>query len=96
VSFVDDTVSATVNDEAPVSLPINLSATADRRQFRFCYRGEGTGNINKMLIDDVSVAVNQVIPAVSSWGLLALVLALAVTGTLAVRKLSGQGGLMLD
>lgn len=60
VDFSGNTVSASFNDGAPVSLPINLSATADKSQFRLCYRGEGTGNIGTMLLDDVSVLVDVV------------------------------------
>lgn len=60
VDFTGNTVSAAFNSGTPVSLPINLSGTADKSQFRFCYRGEGTGNINTMLIDDISVAVTVV------------------------------------
>ncbi|MBK8268217.1 MAG: hypothetical protein IPK83_07875 [Planctomycetes bacterium] len=57
VDFSTNMVSAAFNNGAPVSLPINLSATANKGEFRFCYRGEGTGNINTMLLDDVSVDV---------------------------------------
>lgn len=57
VDFAGATVSASANDGAPVSLPIAPTGTMDRGTFRFCYRGEGTGNINTMLIDDVSLSV---------------------------------------
>ncbi len=90
VNFNTNTVSATVNDGVTAFLPINLSATADKKDFRFCYRGEGTGNANTMLIDDVSVAVGAAIPSpptavptVSQWGL-ALMTALLL-GALALR-----------
>lgn len=62
VNFDDNTVTASVNNGASASLPINLSATADKKLFRICYRGEGLGNAGIMLVDDVSVAVGQAIP----------------------------------
>jgi hypothetical protein len=58
VDFDAATVSASANDEAPVALPIAPGGTFDRGTFRFCYRGEGAGNINTMLIDNVSLAVD--------------------------------------
>ncbi len=74
VDFDGNTVSARVNNGSSTSLPINLSPTADEKSFRFCYRGEGSGNAATMLIDDVSVAVGEAIPprkrpvpAVSDW-----------------------------
>lgn len=57
VDFDANTVSATANGGSPVSLPIALSVDGQKNDFRFCYRGEGTGNINTMLIDDVSIAI---------------------------------------
>lgn len=57
VDLVASTVSASINEGAPVSLPIALSGTATPEQFRFCYRGEGEGNVNTMLLDDLSVSV---------------------------------------
>lgn len=82
VSFVNNTVSASVNDGPDVTLPINLSATADKKVFRFCYRGEGTGNFNLMLIDDVSFETipPAPVPTVSEWGLALLTLAGLVVG----------------
>lgn len=53
VHFDTNTVSASANDGPLASLPINL--IDDPKIFRFCYRGEGTGNIVRMLVDDVSV-----------------------------------------
>jgi len=69
VDFDLNTVSASANDGPSVSLPINL--TGDEEVFRFCYRGEGSGNEGVMLVDDISVAVGaaQVIPTTSTWGL---------------------------
>lgn len=77
VNFDGGAVSASVNDGAAVSLPMNLIATADKKIFRFCYRGEGSGNANTMLIDDVSVAVGAAIPTpgvptFSAWGMFVL------------------------
>ncbi|MEM1088851.1 MAG: hypothetical protein AAGI67_00600 [Pseudomonadota bacterium] len=59
VDFGMDTVSASIDGQTPVSLPINLAATADATRFRFCYRGEGVGNVGTFLLDDVSVAVDD-------------------------------------
>jgi hypothetical protein len=87
VDFTGNMVSATANGGAPVALPINLSATADKTQYRFCYRGENTGNVNKMLIDDVGVAVGAAeIPAASSWGMLVLTLTGVAAGTILMRR----------
>lgn len=82
VIFDNNTVSASVNDGPSVSLPINLSATADKRVFRFCYRGEGTGNSNAMLVDDVSFEVTEPIPAASTWALIVMTLLIANAGVL--------------
>ncbi|MFK7957140.1 MAG: hypothetical protein AB8B96_13680 [Lysobacterales bacterium] len=57
VDFDAATVSATIDAEPQVSLPINLDASADPAAFRFCYRGEGIGNVGTFLLDDVSVVV---------------------------------------
>ncbi|HWL93531.1 MAG TPA: PQQ-dependent sugar dehydrogenase [Phycisphaerae bacterium] len=57
VDFTANTVSAAFNDGTPVSLPISLSPTGDKSQFRFCYRGEGADNINTMLLDHVTLDV---------------------------------------
>ena len=80
VSFLANTVSASVNNGASVSLPINLAATADKKLFRFCYRGEGVGNAGTLLLDDVSVAVLPAVPAMSAWSLAATGLLLAGAG----------------
>jgi len=61
VDFGGNTVSGSANNGTPVSLPINLNGNED--QFRFCYRGEGTGNIQTLLLDDVSVCVGPSCPA---------------------------------
>lgn len=76
--FVDlnaSTISGRINDGTPTMLPIDLSQTADASLFRFCYRGEGVGNVNTMLIDDVTVFFEGVVtvdePQVTATRLLA-------------------------
>lgn len=86
VDFGANTVSAAANDGAPVSLPTNLSLTANKSEYRFCYRGEGTGNINTMLVDDVTIEVVGFIPTVSQWGVVAMTLLLLTGGTIVYRK----------
>ena len=54
VDFDNKTVAASANDGNSVSLPIDLPAAAQRK-FRFCYRGEGSGNVASLLLDDVAV-----------------------------------------
>ncbi len=61
--FSAHTVSAALNDGPLVSLPISLVATGRSNDFRFCYRGEGLGNTNTMLLDDVAVAIVPAPPA---------------------------------
>lgn len=60
IDFQTNTLSASVdiNPGPPVQLPIDLDVSADPNAFRFCYRGEGTGNVGTFLMDDVSVLVN--------------------------------------
>jgi hypothetical protein len=82
VNFTANVVSAQFNDGGNVSLPINLVATGDKKVFRFCYRGEGTGNAQTMLVDDVSVAVGVPVPAASEWGLVVLSLIGLTAGTI--------------
>lgn len=53
VDFVQGTVSGSIDGGSSVSLPIALNA--DATALRFCYRGEGTGNVVNMLVDDVRV-----------------------------------------
>jgi len=60
VDFDNNMVSASANGGPSVSLPINLAATADKKVHRFCFRGEGTGNASKLLVDDVSVVVGEI------------------------------------
>lgn len=56
VDFGANTVNASIDGGTFVSLPINLSGTANPGAFRFCYRGEGTDNTASILIDDISFA----------------------------------------
>lgn len=82
VNFQTNQVSARANSGPTVSLPINLSATADKKVQRFCYRGEGTNNTNRMLVDDIEVFVAPPVPAVSTWGILAIGLLISTAATL--------------
>lgn len=61
VDFGAETVAASANDQTPVTLPIDLSPTADPAEFRFCYLGEGAGNVGTMLIDDIGVRVGAAV-----------------------------------
>jgi hypothetical protein len=54
VNFGTNVVSLSVNNQVPVSSPIAPSVTMDKKQFRWCYRGEGTDNACKVLVDDIS------------------------------------------
>ncbi len=60
VDFAESVVRGRANGGATVSLPISL--TGDPENFRFCYRGEGTGNVITMLVDDISVDVPAIVP----------------------------------
>lgn len=93
VDFVGNEVSANVNGGAFVSLPIGLPGTADKKIQRFCYRGEGTDNVNRMLIDDIEVAVTTppAVPAVSTWGLMVMLLVGLVAMTLMRRRFPSIG-----
>jgi hypothetical protein len=91
VNLTTDVVSASANNGEPVSLPINL-ASPNPNEFRFCYRGEGAGNVQTMLVDDVAVCVGSgctkepactsitECPALGIVGLLGLAGGLLVTG----------------
>lgn len=83
--FDSDTVSGAVNSGTSVSLPINL--VGDESIFRFCYRGEGTGNVSDMLLDNVSVLTEQsVVPGATTWAVVATT-GLVVTGaTVGLRR----------
>lgn len=54
VNFTANTVALSVNNQVPVSATIAPSASLDKTQFRWCFRGEGTGNACKVLVDDIS------------------------------------------
>lgn len=55
VDFQAGVVRGSVNGVEAGSLPIDLSQTADPTQLRFCYRGEGAGNVATMLLDRLAV-----------------------------------------
>lgn len=57
VDFGADTVTAAIDSGAPASLPIDL--TGDPTLFRFCYRGEGIGNVATLLVDRISVVIDE-------------------------------------
>ncbi len=59
VDFDLGEVLASVNGGAPAVLPINPDANVDPTSHRFCYRGEGVGNIGTFLVDDVTVTVDD-------------------------------------
>lgn len=70
VDFDSNQVLASANGGPLASLPISL--TGDKTTFRFCYRGEGPGNVATMLIDDVSLRVQEPVPATTGWGMAVL------------------------
>ncbi len=88
--FGAGTVSASVNDAAAGSLPISL--TGDSALFRFCYRGEGTDNVNTMLLDDVSVAITEAgpdaVPTTSVWGMILMAIGLFAGAAIMMRRTS--------
>lgn len=53
VDFALDIVSLRVDDSASTELPVSLQVGADKAELRWCYRGEGAGNVATMLIDDI-------------------------------------------
>jgi hypothetical protein len=57
LDFTALTVAASVNGGSPASLPINPAGTVQLNTFRFCFRGEGTGNTSTLLLDDISLSV---------------------------------------
>ncbi len=93
VNFATNRVSASVDDGPGASLPINLAGSADKKVFRFCFRGEGSGNAGTMLIDDVSVSVGRAAaaPALGGYGqavlVLSMLLAVAVFAARARRPM---------
>lgn len=88
VDFTNNLVSAQANNAAPVSLPISPAPALDKKMFRFCYRGEGPGNVARMLIDDITVQVGASlpIPTASEWGLIVMALLLVTGGTVFSRR----------
>ncbi len=93
VDFAGATVSASANDGPPVALNIAPSVTFDRGTFRFCYRGEGIGNINTMLVDDVSLDVDgpAPLPEIVEFGELTIRLKPVVTGLASPVALTHAG-----
>lgn len=69
VDFQANTVSAAANSGSPVSLPIAPAGTVDLTQFRFCYRGEGAGNVQRMLVDDVGFTATLPASGVDAWSI---------------------------
>lgn len=55
--FTGNTINADVNGAPSGTLPISPALSTELDRLRFCYRGEGTGNINTMLIDDIGFAI---------------------------------------
>ncbi|MEK6676551.1 MAG: hypothetical protein AABZ47_12975 [Planctomycetota bacterium] len=87
VLFSEGIIEARFNNSSPVSLPINLNGNP--QEFRFCYRGEGTGNVMTMLVDDVSVLVGNLPvkgPAVSFLGVAAMSILTVGVGAWVTRR----------
>jgi len=55
VNFMMLTVSARINDGVAEALPIAPGGGFQKEAYRFCYRGEGTGNGATLLIDDITL-----------------------------------------
>lgn len=53
VNFTANTVALSVNNQIPVSRTISPSGTMNRMQFRWSFHGEGTGNVSRVLVDDL-------------------------------------------
>jgi len=87
VRFGAGTVSASVNDGPEISRPISPPVSVDKKDFRWCYRGENSGNINRMLVDDILVQAGPALPATSGRGVIAMAVALVAAATvLLVRR----------
>lgn len=56
VNFSTNQIVGRVNGGAATTLAMTLDPQADPKLFRFCYRGEGTGNTATMLLDDISIS----------------------------------------
>jgi len=86
--FEANLVKAKVNDGPCVVLPISL--TGDQTKFRFCYRGEGTGNIQRLLVDDISVDVGgecAACPTITSVGIVLMAVLVISAGAIVGRRL---------
>ncbi len=83
-NFCSNVVSASANDGPSVSLPINL--TGDQTKLRFCYRGEGTGNIQRMLVDDISFEVGGSCPTLTPAGMVGMAALMSAAGGLVVLR----------
>jgi len=89
VNFKTNFVSASIGPGPESSLPINLNG--NKADFRFCYRGEGAGNVQRLLVDDVSVIVGEFCPALSIPGMAAMLALIASAGgVVAFRRNSGK------
>ena len=67
VDFMANTVTGEVHGDARATLPISLSGTADKKTFRFCYRGEGVDNVATMLLDDIRIQVGSAVTDVTGF-----------------------------
>lgn len=86
VRFGSGTIFASANDGPEVSLPINLNG--NKKEFRWCYRGEGAGNVMRLLVDDIAVDVlgPPPVPTLSGSGLIVMCVLLAIAAIVAVRR----------
>jgi hypothetical protein len=62
VDFDQGRIFAAFNDNAPVSAPIVVPGTVFAYQFRFCYRGNGTDNIQQLKFDDLTLSSGLNVP----------------------------------
>ena len=54
MNLIAGTVTAAINGGTPASLPIAPAVNFTETNFRWCFRGEGAGNVSQLLIDDIS------------------------------------------
>ncbi len=54
LNFLANTVALSVNNQVPVSQTIAPSGSMNRAQFRWSFRGDGTGNVSRVLVDDIA------------------------------------------
>jgi hypothetical protein len=59
VDFAAGTVSASVGGSPEVVAPIALAAGFDAGNLRYCYRGEGAGNVATMLLDEIAFTFGE-------------------------------------